>query len=187
MINSFKIETSALKCIFNLKLEIWNFGWIQISPLQLLQTVLFSWRYLRLFLAHLSRRLTRWAYSIPMVRRPSVVCHCPHFQTWISLKPVGQSWSNFMCSITGVGERLHKVLGQIGLKLWFPWQQKAPIEIMGKMMSPPFFGCFWSDPFYTSGNENMHKISDEFAFRPDRTTDYGISCPWASKKFPIDL
>ena len=31
------------------------------------------------------------------------------FWTWISLKPVGQSWSNFMCSITGVGERLHKV------------------------------------------------------------------------------
>ena len=30
----------------------------------------------------------------------------PHFQTWISLKPVGQSWSNFMCSITGVGEML---------------------------------------------------------------------------------
>ena len=25
------------------------------------------------FLAHLSRRLTRWAYSIPMVNRPSVV------------------------------------------------------------------------------------------------------------------
>ena len=24
-----------------------------------------------------------------------------HFQTWISLKPVGQSWSNFMCSIIG--------------------------------------------------------------------------------------
>ena len=27
------------------------------------------------FLAHLSWRLTRWAYSIPMVRRPSVVVH----------------------------------------------------------------------------------------------------------------
>ena len=36
-----------------------------------------------------------------------------HFRTWISLKPVGQSWSNFMCSIIKVGERLHKVLGQI--------------------------------------------------------------------------
>ena len=33
----------------------------------------------------------------------------------------------------------------------------------------------------------MHKISDEFEFRPDRTTDYGVSCLWASKKFPIDL
>ena len=52
-----------------------------------------------------------------------------HFRTWISLRPVGQSWSNFMCSITGVGERLHKVLGQIGSKLWFPWQQNAPIDL----------------------------------------------------------
>ena len=33
----------------------------------------------------------------------------------------------------------------------------------------------------------MHKILDEFEFRQDRTTDYGVSCPWASKKFPIDL
>ena len=71
----------------------------------------------------LSRRLTRWAYSIPMVRRR------PHFQTWISLKPVGQSWSNIMCSITGVGERLHKVLGKIGSKLWFPRQQKSPTDL----------------------------------------------------------
>ena len=33
----------------------------------------------------------------------------------------------------------------------------------------------------------MYKISNEFEFRPDRTTDYGVSCPGASKKFPIDL
>ena len=32
----------------------------------------------------------------------------------------------------------------------------------------------------------MHKIWP-VQFRPDRTTDYGVSCPWASKKFPIDL
>ena len=36
-----------------------------------------------------------------------------HFWTWISLTPVGQSWSNFICSIIRVGERLLKVLGQI--------------------------------------------------------------------------
>ena len=77
-----------------------------------------QWYYL--LLAHLSRRLARWAYSIPMVCRPSSVCCC--FQTWISLKLVGQSLSNFMCSSTGVGERPQKVLGQIGSKLWFPWQ-----------------------------------------------------------------
>ena len=38
-----------------------------------------------------------------------------------------------------------------------------------------------------AANEDMHKISDEFKFRPGRTTDYGVSCPWTSKKFPIDL
>ena len=87
-------------------------------------------RYWPSLLAHLTQRLTRWAYSIPMVRRPSIIRRRrPHFQPWISLKPVGQSWSNFMCSITGVGERLHKVLRQIGSKLWFPWQQKAPIDL----------------------------------------------------------
>ena len=38
--------------------------------------------------------------------------------------------------------------------------------------------------FILADNEDMHKISDEFEFRPDRTTDYGVSCPWVSKKFP---
>ena len=30
----------------------------------------------------------------------------------------------------------------------------------------------------------MHNIMNEFEFPPDRTTDYGVSCPWASKKYP---
>ena len=104
------------------------------------------------------------------------------FRTWRSLKPDGQSWSNFMCSITGSGERLHNVLRQIGSKLWCPWQQKSPLWlIMGKIVSPPFLGCFDPILFILAGNE------DEFKFRPDRTTDYGVSCPWASKKLPIAL
>ena len=52
-----------------------------------------------------------------------------HFWTWIFLRQVDQSWSNFMCSITGSGERLHNVLRKIGSKLWCPWQQKAPIDL----------------------------------------------------------
>ena len=30
----------------------------------------------------------------------------------------------------------------------------------------------------------MHKISDDFEFRPDQTTDYRVSCPSTSKKIP---
>ena len=35
-----------------------------------------------------------------------------------------------MCSTTGGGERLHNVLWLIGSKLWCPWQQKAPIDLL---------------------------------------------------------
>ena len=87
-----------------------------------------------------------------------------------------------MCSITGVGERLHKVWGRLDQNSGFHGNRKPHWIIMGKTMSPPFLGCVWSDPFYTAGNENMHKISEEFEFRPVQTTDYGVSCPWASKK-----
>ena len=31
--------------------------------------------------------------------------------------------------------------------------------------------------FKLAGNEDMHNILDDFEFRPDRTTDYGVSCP----------
>ena len=111
-----------------------------------------------------------------------------HFWTWISRKPVGQSWSNFMCSIIGVGERLHKVLGQIGSKLWFSWQQEAPIDLKwGKCRLRLFSVVFYRILFVLAGNEDMHKIMDEFQFQPDRTTDYGVNCPWAAKEFPIHL
>ena len=31
--------------------------------------------------------------------------------------------------------------------------------------------------FKLASNEDMHNILDEFEFRPDVTTDYGVSCP----------
>ena len=54
-----------------------------------------------------------------------------------------------LCSTIGVGERLHKVLGHIGSKLVSMATESPHWLIMGKMMSPPFLGCFWSSPFYT--------------------------------------
>ena len=31
--------------------------------------------------------------------------------------------------------------------------------------------------FKLAGKEDRHNILDEFEFRPDLTTDYGVSCP----------
>ena len=31
--------------------------------------------------------------------------------------------------------------------------------------------------FKLAGKEDRHNILDEFKFRPDLTTDYGVSCP----------
>ena len=59
--------------------------------------------------------------------------------------------------------------------------------IWGKWCLHLFLDVFDPVLLILAGNEDMHKISDEFEFRPDQTTDYGVSCPWVSKIFPIDL
>ena len=96
------------------------------------------------------------------------------------------SWSNFMCSITGVGD---KVFGQIGSRNLVSMATESPPLIYNGENDVTIFSRFFFYPilFILAGNEDMHKILEEFEFWPDRTTDYGVSCPWPSKKFPIDL
>ena len=48
----------------------------------------------------------------------------------LSLKPVGQSLSNFICSIIGVGEWLHKVLGQIDLAKLDSGERSLPFGLL---------------------------------------------------------
>ena len=48
----------------------------------------------------------------------------------ISPKPVGQSWSNFMYIIIGVGERLLKVLGQIDLGTLDSGERSLPFGLL---------------------------------------------------------
>ena len=43
-------------------------------------------------------------------------------------------------------------------------------------MSPSFSFIFYPILFILAGNEDMHKISNDFEFRPHLTTDYGVSC-----------
>ena len=91
------------------------------------------------------------------------VTEISHIWTWISLKPVSQSWSDFICSIIWVEERPLHVLGQIESKLWCPWQQKAPIDLWWrKWCLHLFLVAFDQILFILTGNEDMHKILDEF-------------------------
>ena len=69
-------------------------------------------------------KTTHFGVTCPWVTKIS------HFWTWISLKPVGQSWSNFMCSIIGVGERLRKVLGQIDLGSLDSGERSLPFGLL---------------------------------------------------------
>ena len=50
---------------------------------------------------------THFGVTCPWVTKIS------HFWTWISLKPVGQSWSNFMCSIIGIGKGCIRFWGRL--------------------------------------------------------------------------
>ena len=77
-----------------------------------------------------------------------------------------------------MGEKLYKVLGQIGSKFWFPWQQKPPLTYNGENNVSTFSRLSFNlILFILAGNEDMHKILDKFEFLSDRITDYGVIRP----------
>ena len=55
-----------------------------------------------------------------------------HFRTWISLRPVGQSWSNFMCSITGVGKGCTIFWGRLDQNSGVHENRKPPLTYNGE-------------------------------------------------------
>ena len=124
---------------------------------------------------------THFGVTCPWVTKIS------HFWTWISLKPVGQSWSNFMCSIIGVGERLHKVLGQIGSKPWFHGNRKPPLTYNGENDVSTFSRLFLIRSFLylqviSTGIKSG--TSSNFDQIGPLTMELAVL---RSKKFPIDL
>ena len=57
-------------------------------------------------------------------------------------------------------------------------RKKNPIDLKwGKLRHHIFSAVFDRILFILAGNEDMHKSLDDFEFRPDSTTDYGVSCP----------
>ena len=53
--------------------------------------------------------------------------------------------------------------------------------IMGKRVSSSFLDFFYQALFILAGNDILRSL-DEFEIWSDFTTDYGVSCPSASKK-----
>ena len=86
----------------------------------------------------------------------------------------------------GWGKGCMRFWGRLDINSDFHVNRKPPLTFNGENDVSTFSRLFLI-LFILAGNEDLHKISDEFEFRPDRTTDYGVSCPWASKKIPIDL
>ena len=58
---------------------------------------------------------------------------------------------------------------------------------MKKTVLPLFRGFYYPILFILAGNDDMHDSLEEFKFRPDVTTDCGVSCPLVSEKTPHRL
>ena len=65
------------------------------------------------------------------VTRPWVT-KISHFWTWISLKPVGQFWSNFMCSTIGMGEGCIRFCGRLDQNSGFHGNRKPQLTYNGE-------------------------------------------------------
>ena len=85
----------------------------------------------------------------------------------------------------GWGKYCRRFWGRLDQNSGFHGNRKPPLTYNGGKWCLPLVSVLF-DPilFIIADNENMHKILDEFKIRPDRTTDYGVSCPWGLKNFP---
>ena len=101
---------------------------------------------------------THYGATCPWVTKIS------HFWTWISLKPVGQSRSTFMCSIIGVREMLHKVLGRLDQNCGFHDNRKPPLTYNGENDGSTFSQLFLIRSFLARLNE----VHGELLYYPRR-------------------
>ena len=135
------------------------------------------------FLAHLSQRLTRWAYSIPMVLRPSSSSTLSDFNISEASWPI---LIKFYVTSLGWGKGCIRFWSRLDQNSGYHANRKPPLAYTGEN-DVATFSRLLLIRFILVGNEDTHKRSNKFEFRPDQTLDYGVSCLWASKKFPIDL
>ena len=110
---------------------------------------------------------THFGVTCPWVTKIS------HFWTLISLKPVGQSWSSCMCSIYGVGERLHEVLGQINLGKLDSGERSLPFGLLVNM---------WFHIWASSWDYGTYHIGDQRRLRRDCASSLFAHMKFGSKR-----
>ena len=102
--------------------------------------------YKLLFLAHLSRRLTRWAYRmglVPASVRPSV----SNMNISETSRPITTKfylkhhWGGGKAALGFDADQIRTLVSME--------TDSSHRVIMGKRASSRFLDCFWSDPFYT--------------------------------------
>ena len=103
------------------------------------------------FLAHLSRRLTRWAYRMGL--EPASVRACVRASTLSNMnisetrRPITTKfylkhhWGGGKAALGFDADQIRTLVSMA--------TDSSHRVIMGKRASSRFLGCFWSDPFYT--------------------------------------
>ena len=92
--------------------------------------------------------------------------------------------SNLQVTRTGIKSRRSSNLGRVGL---FSLQSYLPLSVpidfeWGKWCLHLFSVTMNWVFIKLTGNEDRHKISDEFEFRSYLTRHFGVTCPWTVKK-----
>ena len=82
----------------------------------------------------------------------------------------------------GWGKGCIRFWDRLDLNSGFHSNRKGPLTYNGENDVSTFSVVFYQIFFKLAGNEDRHTISDEFKFRPDRTTPYRVRCSWASEK-----
>ena len=110
------------------------------------------------------------------------VTKIPHFRIWIFWSQLANLDQILCLASLGWGKGCIWFWGRLNQNSGFHGNRNTPL--WGKWCLHLLSVVFDPILFILAGNEDMHKIWGEFEFRPDRTTDYGVSCPWGLNNFP---
>ena len=108
-----------------------------------------------------------------------------------SLLFLSDLFSNLQVTRTGIKSRTSSNFGQIGpLPTELGALEHLKIShrlIMGKWFLQGSLFIFYQIFVKLARNQDRHYFSDEVEFWPDRTSHFGVTCPWGRIKFSIDL